>query len=201
MYQQKNLLFYSARCVHCKELLQKIIFLNKRNEYTFVSVDKGLKIPSFVDRVPTILTIDKRVLVNDDIDLYLQRSSSDSQQNQNDNGEAGEVLPFTMGQTMNVDQYAYITDDGNSYQVDDSHILNNGIKEMMHNRNWVSLEDDSHIDVSVSATSSGSTSKNKHFDDKFYENYMDSRKKEEEQIKKILTTQAVSQNMQPAFVR
>ena len=203
----KHLLFHSQRCEHCRGLLTRIVEQKRRDAFLFVCVDRpGLKIPAFVDRVPMILTSDQRILVDGAIDLYLQSGPFASRPAEQAGGDGatddGSILPFTLGATLNVDQYAYLTDDGNAYRVDDDQIMDHGRKGMMHQQTWVSVDDNTNIDVAASSSSSASSSSTKTHDDKSYERFMNARKQDDDVIKQILNKQAAAQNLQqPAFVR
>lgn len=52
----KDLLFYSNYCDFCKEVINVLIKKNVRNRFLLVCVDtRKFDIPSFIDRVPSIL--------------------------------------------------------------------------------------------------------------------------------------------------
>ena len=69
---KKDLLFYSNFCEHCNNLVNMMIKKNVRDSFILVCVDKrDLKIPGFVDRVPTILTAKKEIYTDDSLYKYV----------------------------------------------------------------------------------------------------------------------------------
>lgn len=73
----KNVLFYSNRCVYSRDALQSITMRDLRSFFVIVCVDKRntIQLPDFVDRVPLIYTIDKRVLTDEAVDAFIDTLS------------------------------------------------------------------------------------------------------------------------------
>lgn len=74
---QKDVLFYSHFCNFSKEVLSLMHKLNIKNSFLLVCVEKFSKnIPKNVTCVPTILTRTGQLVVEDDIQGYIQLVSS-----------------------------------------------------------------------------------------------------------------------------
>jgi len=99
--EPQDIFFFSQKCMFCKEaydLIQKIGV----NKFVFVNVDDDSNIPTFIDRVPSILSSEKKVLVDTGLFSYLNSKLS--------------VDPFMVNEMSK-------TSDGYSY-LDDSQQLN-----------------------------------------------------------------------------
>jgi hypothetical protein len=91
-----------------------------------------------------------------------------------------DISPFMFGSALNSSQYTYITADGNGYET--------GVdlgKDMIQNQNFVMLGVDQKIVAPVDREAESKTSK---FDSSLLERYMDSRKNDDEHIKRILNS-------------
>ena len=75
MSKNKCILFYSKKCEFCQKLIQTGESKNKLEQYILINLDNKDKyaypIPKFVTMVPTILTLDKRVLTGQTAMLYM----------------------------------------------------------------------------------------------------------------------------------
>jgi glutaredoxin len=70
---RKHALFYSERCVHSKAAISLIQRLGVGSLFTFISVDSNRhSIPSVVTCVPTIVTDQRHVLMNDQLAAFIQ---------------------------------------------------------------------------------------------------------------------------------
>lgn len=70
---QKDILFYSHFCNFSKEVLSMMHKMNVKNDFLLVCVEKFSKnIPKNITCVPTILTRTGQLLVEDDIQGYVQ---------------------------------------------------------------------------------------------------------------------------------
>lgn len=70
---QKDILFYSNLCDFSKEVLQNIAKYQIKDKFLLVCVDnKNLKLPPFVDRVPLIYTVSKKLFADENLMNYLQ---------------------------------------------------------------------------------------------------------------------------------
>ena len=75
----KSVLFYSQYCEFCNEVLRLITKKNLRAMFAMVCVDQNrYQIPRFIDRVPMILTPDKRLLSDGDVFAYLEAAEGPS---------------------------------------------------------------------------------------------------------------------------
>ncbi len=82
----KHILFYSNFCQYSKEVLGIATKRNLQDLFIFVSVDNtALKLPNFVQSVPTICTIEKEVLVDVDVFEFVNKLQS-----------VGDVEPFAL---------------------------------------------------------------------------------------------------------
>jgi hypothetical protein len=98
---QQDIFFFSQQCMFCKEaydIIQKIGV----NKFVFVNVDGDAEVPPFIDRVPSILSSEKKVFVDTGLFSYLNSKLS--------------VDPFMVNEMAK-------TSDGYSY-IDDSQLLN-----------------------------------------------------------------------------
>jgi len=76
MSKNKCILFYSQKCEFCQKLLQLGEKKNRLDSYVLINVDNkeqyAYPIPKFVTAVPTILTLDKRILTGQTAMLYME---------------------------------------------------------------------------------------------------------------------------------
>lgn len=70
---QKDILFYSNLCDFSKEVVHTITKYQIKERFMFVCVDnKSLKLPPFVDRVPLIYTVSKKLFADDNLMNYIK---------------------------------------------------------------------------------------------------------------------------------
>jgi len=67
----KHLLFYSNYCGHCKDLLTEIVKRGIRPKFLLICVEKH-RVPPIVDRVPFIMTSDKKIVLENNINMFIQ---------------------------------------------------------------------------------------------------------------------------------
>lgn len=170
---KKDLLFYSNFCEHCNNLVNMMIKKNVRDSFILVCVDKrDLKIPGFVDRVPTILTAKKEIYTDDSLYKYVDSKIVKH------NAQTEEILPFMLQDSLNSSQYTYITPDGDNYEAEND--------EMLQSRNFVPIGLEQMIaPVPTNDPDNGKPSK---IDPSIFEQYMNSRKFDDEQIKRSMNT-------------
>lgn len=74
----RHVLFYSNYCVFSREVTSVIVKRGLRDMFVLVCVDKratGSQLPDFVDRVPMVFTVDRRVLVDDAVSAFIESLS------------------------------------------------------------------------------------------------------------------------------
>jgi hypothetical protein len=162
----KDLLFYSKSCDHCKDVINIIIKNNIREQFLFVSVDENrYKIPQFVTHVPTILTKQKHVLFNKSLVTYVENIIQSMSVNNND------ISPFSLSDTGYSTQYTWLTDNG----------YDNEGKLSEDKIQYTALNLDTKIFTPPEADISNKSNK---FDDSIYEKYINSRTADDDMIKK-----------------
>ena len=76
----KHVLFYSKFCQYSTQVLATMTRKNMRARFVMVCVDDNrYQIPTFVDRVPLILTIDRKLLSDDDVFSFFESAESPSE--------------------------------------------------------------------------------------------------------------------------
>ena len=92
----QDIFFFSQKCMFCKEaldIIQKIV----PKHFVFVNVDNDDNIPKFIDRVPSILSSEKKVFVDNGLFSYLTSKLT--------------VDPFIVNEmSKSSDSYSYIDD-------------------------------------------------------------------------------------------
>ena len=70
---ERHVLFYSNYCDYSRDVLGTVVQKGLRHLFVLVCVDKrsALQLPDFVDRVPLIFTIDRRVLSDDAVGAFI----------------------------------------------------------------------------------------------------------------------------------
>ncbi len=169
---RKDLLFYSNFCDHCKKLIGFLIKQNLRDQFILVCVDKReFKIPSFIDRVPSILTTKKELYTGENIYEYVDTKIKIIQK------QIEDIAPFTMMGGLNSSQYTFISQDGEGY--DTGCELKN---DLVQSQDFVLLNYDQRIIAPVDREADSKTESK--FDSSLLERYMDARKRDDEFIKK-----------------
>ena len=70
---QKDILFYSGLCDFSKEVINAVNKYQLKEKFMLVSVDnRNLNLPSFVDRVPMVYTVSKKVFADENLMNYIQ---------------------------------------------------------------------------------------------------------------------------------
>lgn len=162
----KDLLFYSNYCDFCKEIINTMIKKNIRNRFLLVCVDtRKYDIPSFIDRVPTILIVGSGETVTDE-NLYKYLDSLSISSNQ-----------------QNEDISPMYTIYGNSLYSSSFSSLND--EEVGENKNYVFLGSEQHIDV-PNEDKTNKKNGNEGIEKGMFEKYLESRKNDDSYIKKIL---------------
>ena len=107
--QKRPVLFVSNYCAHCKQVLAMLSKKGLRSHFLIANVDKhSAQLPSFVQRVPTILTENKEVLVDAGVFSYLDAMAQ--------RYAAVDIQPFYAGDMGNhvSDKYSYIEEGSQS---------------------------------------------------------------------------------------
>jgi|TARA_Y100000389_G_scaffold3023_3_gene2949 hypothetical protein len=100
--QSKDIYFYSEYCKYCEEATK---YINERN-FVKVNIDMN-DVPEFIDRVPAILTSNKKVLYEDVLFEYLM--------NLKKKNEELNTEPFMVHEMKGLsDRYSYM-DDTNTF--------------------------------------------------------------------------------------
>jgi len=103
----KNVLFYSNYCNFSKEILGEITKRNIRDLFVLICVDQNrYNIPSFVDRVPLIVTTQKQIVTDDDVLTFITELHK--------HHGSTEISAYTVGTSrigMFSDQYSFIEED------------------------------------------------------------------------------------------
>jgi hypothetical protein len=121
--QQKNYLFTSNECIHCKKLLQQIKNTTIMNEIQIVNIDDPrVQLPAFVQCVPTLYIAGKRQVLTDthlfewfDSALKVEIASKGKVNIADITGDAN-ILPFQMsemGSGLSGAVYSFIEEDKN----------------------------------------------------------------------------------------
>lgn len=98
----KPVLFYSNFCAYSQAILRDIVRLNCKSAFVIVCIDDKIdQMPSFLDRVPTILTPNRDVLTDDKVQRYIELVS---------NSDSEDVLPCSLHDICQglSDAYSYI---------------------------------------------------------------------------------------------
>lgn len=173
---KKDLLFYSNFCDYSTNLIHILNKKGIRDNFILICVDKkDIKIPSFIDCVPTILTPKKEKYTDEAILKYLELKT---QKITNINED---ISPFMFGQSLNSGQYTFLTSDGNGY--DTSGDAFNSVQ----NNNFVILGHDQRI----TAPKENEDNKTNKFDSALLEKYMNARNSDDEFIKKKLNNNGI----------
>ena len=81
---EKDLLFYSNYCLHSSNLLNSISKTSLNSKMFYICIDDSkIKVPSFITRVPSVFLVnDKQVLVEDEIDIWVNSCLANERQRQ-----------------------------------------------------------------------------------------------------------------------
>lgn len=72
----KHVMFYSNFCQYSTEVIRLLVKKDMRSRFVMVCVDENRhQIPKFVDRVPVILTSDRRVLMDEAVIEFIEGSA------------------------------------------------------------------------------------------------------------------------------
>jgi hypothetical protein len=167
----KDLLFYSNYCDFCKEVINVLIKKNVRTKFLLVCVDtRKFDIPSFIDRVPSILNCKNgEVYMDNDVYKYIDNIYLSTIQQQ-------DISPlFSMyGNSMYSSSFSSLNEE-----------------DERESKNYVWLGDDSPINPQVEETKS----KSDKLDSSCFERYLETRKNDDTYMKRILDANNTGERM------
>jgi hypothetical protein len=92
-------IFFCNRCVHSQDALNRIKKIGEDN-FIFVNIEEDKSIPEFIDRVPAILTSEKKVLVDDALFDFLSKLTIDD-----------DTAPYMVNEMSGLsDKYSFMDD-------------------------------------------------------------------------------------------
>lgn len=163
----KDLLFFSNYCDFCKEIINTLVKKNIRNKFLLVCVDtRKYDIPTFVDRVPTILVVSTGQTVTDEnLCKYIDSISLNT-------FKQDEISPMytVYGNSLYSSSFSSLNEDENAAE----------------NKNYVFLGHEQHIDVPAEEKAAKNGTQSDSMDKGMFEKYLESRKNDDSYIKKIL---------------
>jgi hypothetical protein len=158
----KHILFFSNFCNYSKDLISMITKKNLSKHFSFVCIENTkIQIPRFVDRVPTILSSDGQLIVDEHLNEFVETLWK-----QIFNEE--DVAPFSLGGIS--DSYSFI---------DDAPIQDTQVFKNEYNNKFAYLSEDFHIEA-PDEYALGNNSSNK---DAAYERYMTDRENDDAMMK------------------
>ncbi len=165
---RKDLLFYSNHCGFSKKIIETLVKNNIRDKFVLVCVDnKALTIPKFVNRVPMVLTAFKEIYADGSVIDYIESVIP-----KNVAAALDEISPLNSSQQQH---YTYISKDGEGY---DTNISDNNMFGIL------GMEQQSLS--STNGGGAGATSeKTSKMDSSLFEKYINSRKNDDDAIKKM----------------
>ena len=94
----KNILFFSNYCQHCKEVLEKINNYNLKEQINLNCVDNNRKnLPAFLKSVPTmVIPLENKLVVGDDVFSWINNEiSKKTTKNESPLNNNEEISPWT----------------------------------------------------------------------------------------------------------
>ena len=147
---QKDLLFYSNLCEYSKDILVLLQKRNMREKFLLVCIDStNIKIPPLINRVPAILTVSRRIIMDEEVEKYIDSVSPAVQE---------DVLPFSINSDLNMhsEQYSILDDTLQDVRV----------------KNYMSIEDNTNIGTIGFNQQKEKGNGNKDHIEKAYEKYL-----------------------------
>ena len=79
--EAKDILFYSNFCTYCKDVINRISKTSINDNIVYICVDdRNIKLPPFVQAVPTIYLInEKQIIVDENIDKWIKSKTETAQ--------------------------------------------------------------------------------------------------------------------------
>lgn len=158
----KDLLFYSNYCDFCKEVINVLIKKNIRNRFLLVCVDtRKFDIPSFIDRVPSILNSKtNEVYMDGDVYKYIDSVYLSTIQHQ-------EISPLfsVYGNSLYSSSFSSLGDE-----------------DMKEDKNYQWLGNDEMINPQMDDTKP----KTEKMDSSCFEKYLEARQNDDTFLKKIM---------------
>lgn len=135
------MLFFSNYCSYCKDLLSEIVKKGIRQKFILICVEKH-QVPPFVDRVPFIMTMDKNIVLEENITIFVDMLINEEMKN-NDEGIVA-YASYSKGQLGN--DYCSVVDN-------DDGICGNKNKNISDVLGYVFLDEDNQMNNSNSSSS------------------------------------------------
>ena len=79
----KHIVFFSKYCQYCYDFLTDIVKKGLRQKFILVCIEKH-PAPSYVDRVPFIMTCDKKVVLEQNIPVFVEKLMEEESQQDNE---------------------------------------------------------------------------------------------------------------------
>lgn len=161
-YTPPNILFYSKECPHCKKFAEVLFKLPQVNDkFIKISVDvRGQRLPSFVQRVPTIVVFDKgqrQILADSKVFGWINQFL--------ENASKVDLVPYDQGAMSSSlsDNFSFIGEEKD--------------KEAEHTFAWTDKMHDTRIGLVADSSGSGPTTSSQHtkINDGQIERYMKER--------------------------
>lgn len=163
--QKKDLLFYSDFCNHSRNIINLVNKYNLKNSFMLISLEKyGSNIPKIVSSVPTIITVNKNVLTDDQVEKYIDSLKPVVKD---------EISPFSLITGIG-DQFSQLDDSGNY------------ISNQADNTNGDSGQGWALINNNIEISPPEDTKKTGRFDDTVLNDYMARRNMDDEKIKNAI---------------
>ena len=169
----KDMLFYSNYCQYCKDIINIITKRNLREYFICVCIDTNkYKIPPCVTHVPTIITRNKEVISDVQVNLYIDRLA-----NYNAN-PVEDIAPLDSIAGGYSSSYTLLSQNGYD---------NEGTANETCTNNFCALNMyDYRINTPNDDNASTNGTKASKFDDSMYERYLNSRNADDEVLKRTV---------------
>jgi hypothetical protein len=108
---EKEILFLSNYCGHCKELFALLSKHNIQTKFHVISIDdENITVPPYIDRVPTLINTQKNILVGDNLFSYINTIIQKIIEENNKKNNASNVVSEYSQELNNgfSDNYSYL---------------------------------------------------------------------------------------------
>jgi len=169
----KDMFFYSNFCQQCKEVISLITKKNLRDFFVFVSVDKNFNLPQCITHVPTIITRNKDLLIDDNVILYINKITNSKITTNED------ISPYSISAGGYSSSFTMLTENGYDTEGAMSKPETNNFSLLIGGGEGTEI----YTPKDDSGTSAKGAKPSK-FDDSMYERYLNSRSSDDDAIKK-----------------